>query len=336
MREFLEKLVERKNLSYIEALSAFDIIMSGEASPCQIAAFLTALKTKGETAEEIAGGAASMRRHAIFVDTGSCTVVDTCGTGGDKLGTFNISTTAAFIAAGAGVVIAKHGNRSVSSKCGSADVLEALGVNINAPPEVVSECIQEAGIGFLFAPQLHPAMKHAMPVRRELGIRTIFNILGPLTNPAGAKAQVIGVFDSSLTETFATVLSQLGTTRAFLVHGNDGMDEITTTTTTRISELRDGKIRTYEYNPLELIETYAEIEQLKGGDSKYNSEIIKRILKGEKCPQRDIACLNAAAAIVVGGKAENLREGWRMAQESIDSGCAMQKLELLISISNRQ
>lgn len=336
MKYLLEKLIERKNLSYSEVLSAFDSIMSGEATPSQVAGFLIALRMKGETAEEIAGGAASMRRHAIFIDTGGHAVVDTCGTGGDKLGTFNISTASALIASGAGVTIAKHGNRSVSSKCGSADVLETLGVNINASPEVVSECIREAGIGFLFAPQLHPAMKHAMPTRRELGVRTIFNMLGPLTNPAGAQAQVIGVFDASLTETFASVLSQLGTRHAFIVHGKDGMDEITTTTTTRISELLNGKIRTYELNPLEFIETYSDIEQLKGGDRNYNADIIRRILKGEKSPQRDIVCLNAAAAIVVGGKAANLKEGWMMAQEAVDSGHAMKKLEFLISISNRK
>ncbi len=335
MKPYLEKILGRRNLTQQETSEAFDLIMSGGATPAQIGAFIVALRMKGETVEEIAGGAASMRRHAVFIDCGGRPVVDTCGTGGDGLATFNISTTAAFVVAGAGVPVAKHGNRAISSKCGSADVLAALGVNIDIAPDAVEECVREAGIGFLYAPKLHPAMKHAMGPRRELGVRTIFNMLGPLTNPAGAKGQIIGVFSPELTEPFAHVLRLLGSRRAFIVHGQDGMDEITVTTTTRISELSAAGVRTYEFDPLTLIDGYADAAELAGGEPAENAAIARAVIGGERGPRRDIVCLNAAAAIVAGGKAETLRDGWIAAQASIDGGGARRALEALIATSHR-
>ncbi len=330
MKDYLQKLVRREDLNEGEATAAFDVIMEGGATPAQLGAFLTAMKLKGETTAEIAGASRSMRRHAVFVDPRGKGVVDTCGTGGDSLGTFNISTTAAFVVAGAGVPVAKHGNRSITSKCGSADVLAELGVNLEAAPEAMEECLHEVGIGFLYAPKLHPAMKHAMGPRRELGFRTLFNLLGPLTNPAGAKGQVLGVFAPELTEVFAEVLRLLGSRRVFVVHGHDGMDEITVTTTTRVSELRDGNILTYDLDPLRFMEEYAEAGALRGGEAPENAAILKAILGGEKGPKRDIVCLNAAAAIVAGGKAKDLQEGFRLAGEAIDGGRAMSALEGLI------
>jgi len=335
MKAYLEKVIGGKDLSQSEMTEAFDLIMSGEATPAQIAAFIVALRMKGETVEEIAGGASSMRRHARFVDPSGLPVVDTCGTGGDACNTFNISTTAAFVVAGAGVPVAKHGNRAISSHCGSADLLAELGVNIEAPTETVEECLRETGLGFLFAPMLHPAMKYAMGPRRELGVRTVFNMLGPLTNPAGAKGQIIGVFSPDLTEPFASVLNLLGSRRAFIVHGHDGMDEITTTTATRVSELTDGKVKTYEFDPLPCIKEYADSSDIAGGDPTANAETTQKVLSGEKGPCRDIVCLNGAAAIVAGGKAGDIREGWQLAQESIDSGKARKILEDLAEISSR-
>jgi anthranilate phosphoribosyltransferase len=271
-----------------------------------------------------------MRRHAVMVDPRGKQVVDTCGTGGDSLGTFNISTTAAFVVAGAGVPVAKHGNRSITSRCGSADVLAQLGVNLDAPPETMEECLHEVGIGFLFAPRLHPAMKHAMGPRRELGFRTLFNLLGPLSNPAGARCQVVGVFAPELTEMFAQVLLRLGSKRVWVVHGHDGMDEITLTGPTRVSELRDGCIRTYDLDPYQFVESLARPEDLQGGDPALNAEITRAILSGVKGPRRDIVCLNAAAGILVGGKAATLEEGYKLAGQSIDTGCAMKALTGLV------
>jgi anthranilate phosphoribosyltransferase len=285
---------------------------------------------KGESVEELTGAAAAMRRHAVLIDTGGLPVVDTCGTGGDRAGTFNISTTAAFVVAGAGVPVAKHGNRAVTSKCGSADVLVALGVNIEAPPETVEECIRDIGIGFLFAPRLHPAMKHAAPVRRELGIRTIFNMLGPLTNPANARGQILGVFAPELTESFAAVLRALGSKRAFIAHGRDGLDEITVTTTTRVTELRDGRLRTYELDPLPLIGAYHPADSLRGGAPETNAAITRRVLAGESGAARDVVLLNAAAGIVAGERADDLAQGFELAKISIDSGQAAAKLQALI------
>jgi len=334
MKDYLQKVTAGGNLTQAETAAAFDLIMNGEATPAQIAGLITALRMKGETVDEIAGGAESMRRHAVFIDCAGLAVVDTCGTGGDGQNTFNISTTAALVVAGAGVPVAKHGNRAITSACGSADVLMALGVNLDATPETVEDCVREAGIGFMFAPKLHPAMKYAMGPRKELGFRTIFNMLGPLTNPAGAKGQIIGVFAPALTEPFAQVLLRLGTRRAFVVHGQDGMDEITVTTTTRISELNHGTVKTFEFDPLRLIEDYADAASLKGGEPETNAGITRAVLAGERGPARDIVCLNAAAAIAAGGKADSIETGWEEAQASIDSGRAMQALENLVTFSN--
>ncbi len=334
MKKYLEKIVESRDLTQPEMAEAFDSIMSGEATQAQIGAFITALRMKGETVGEIAGGAESMRRHAVFIDAAGLSVVDTCGTGGDSCDTFNVSTTAAFVVAGAGVPVAKHGNRAISSKCGSADLLAEMGVNLDVMPEVVEDCIRDAGIGFLFAPRLHPAMKYAMGPRKELGIRTIFNMLGPLTNPAGAKGQILGVFSPKLTELFADVLRLLGSKRAIVAHGKDGMDEITTTTRTRISELSDGKVATYEFDPVELMVDYAEPGQLAGGDCSHNAVITREVLGGKTGPCRDIVCINAAGGIVAGGKAANLKEGFKLAQSSIDSGNAQKALEGLVAVTN--
>jgi len=333
MKEFIQQLVDRKSLSQTDSTRAFDVIMAGEATPAQIGAFVVALRMKGETIDEIAGGAASMRRHAVFVDAGGLPVVDTCGTGGDACGTFNISTTAAFVVAGAGVPVAKHGNRAITSKCGSADLLAALGVNIEAPQTSVEDCIREVGLGFLFAQRMHPAMKHAMGPRKEIGVRTIFNMLGPLTNPAGAKGQLLGVFAAELTESFAHVLRLLGSRRAFVVHRHDGMDEITTTALTRVSELDGNRVSTYDFDPREYIETFADLPSLRGGDPKTNAAITLAILAGEKGPARDIVCLNAAAAIVAGGLARNIRQGWDLAIEAIDNGRAQSVLDGMVRIS---
>lgn len=336
MKQYLEKIMAGKDLTQSETSEAFDLIMSGDATPAQIGALIATLRMKGECVDEIAGGAESMRRHSVFIDTGTLAVVDTCGTGGDSCNTFNVSTTAAFVVAGAGVPVAKHGNRAITSKCGSADVLKELGVNLEVSPETVEDCVREAGLGFLFAPKLHPAMKHAMGPRRELGVRTIFNMLGPLTNPAGAKGQIIGVFSPELTEPFANVLRLLGSKRAFIVHGQDGMDEITTTTTTRVSELVDGSVKTYELDPLAYIEDYAEPEEIAGGETADNAAITRKVLSGEKDACRDIVCINAAAAIVAGGKADDLKQGWDFAQESIDTGNAQKVLDTLVEMTNAE
>jgi anthranilate phosphoribosyltransferase len=332
----LKQVMEGRNLLESDMSDAFDNIMEGKFTPAQIAAFLVALRYKGETPQEIAAAALSMRRHSIKIDVAGIPVIDTCGTGGDGLGTFNISTTAAFIAAGAGIKVAKHGNRAVSSRCGSADALTELGVNINIEPEQVEECIREAGIGFLLAPKLHPAMKHAAPVRAELGIRTIFNMLGPLTNPAGTRSQLLGVFAPELTECFAHVLKALGSKRAIIVHGNDGMDEITITTTTRITELtEDEKIKTYDFNPLPYIESFYTLSDIKGGDARTNASILKSILDGtNKGAQLKIALLNAAGAIIAGGRAKDFNSAYRIALSSVESGKALKALNKLIEISN--
>jgi len=326
-RKYLQKIMDRQNLTADETSLVFDLLMDGKLTGAQIAALLIALRMKGETVEEIIGAALSMRRHAIKIDAGGLPVVDTCGTGGDGGNTFNISTTAAFVVAGAGVPVAKHGNRAVSSKCGSADVLAELGINLEATPETIEECIRTIGIGFLFAQKMHPAMKHAAPVRRELGVRTIFNMLGPLTNPANARGQILGVFSSELTEPFANVLNALGSRRAFIVHGLDGLDEITVTTTTRITELNDGKISTYEFDPLPYIGEYHSAKDLAGGSPAENAAILRRVLNGEKGPARDIVLLNAAAGIAAGAKAGTLKESYQLAQESIDGGKARKALE---------
>ena len=330
MKQILEKLINHIDLTQDEMREAFDRLMTGEMTQAQISAFIALLCITQKSASAVAGAASSMRRHATLIDTGGIPVVDTCGTGGDNTNTFNISTASAFVVTGAGVPVAKHGNKAVSSKCGSADVLTELGLNIKAAPEIVEDCLNNVGIGFLFAPLLHPAMKYATPVRRELGIRTIFNMLGPLTNPAGATGQILGVFSPDLTELFANVLRTLGSKRVFVVYGNDGMDEITVTTTTSISELKNGKITTYEFDPLPFIGQYHKIEKLAGGTSTYNADIIRRVLSGERGACRDIVLLNAAAGIIAGEKADTFEVGFQKARESIDSGSAANILKKLL------
>ncbi|MDI6642627.1 MAG: anthranilate phosphoribosyltransferase [Candidatus Hodarchaeaceae archaeon] len=328
------KLVERKDLTRSEAEEAMKCIMSGEATPAQISSFLTALCMKGETVDEITAFAEVMRTFATRITPRvDGVLVDTCGTGGDKIKTFNISTAAMFIAAGAGVPIAKHGNRSVTSKAGSADVVEALGVRIDLPPEEVQRCIETVGIGFMFAPRFHGAMKYATPVRREMGIRTVFNILGPLTNPAGAQAQVMGVYDAALTEKLASVLGNLGCGRAMVVHGMEGLDEISTLGETQISELSGGEVRTYKIAPEDFGIERTVPESIAGKELDENVRMMLKVLRGERGPRRDIVLLNAAAAIVVGGKARDLHEGVAIAANTIDSGRAYEKVVQLTKAS---
>ena len=335
IRDAIQKVIEGISLSEDEMVETMTEIMEGETTDAQIACFLTALRLKGETIEEITGAARVMRAKATPVPTKNPLVVDTCSTGGTGMNSFNISTTSAFVVAGAGVPVAKHGNRGVTRQSGSANVLMALGVNIEIAPEHVGQCIDEVGVGFLFAPMLHGAMKHAIGPRREIGIRTIFNALGPLTNPAGAQAQVLGVYARELTPMHANVLKNLGTQHAYVVHGNDGLDEITTTTTTRMSILENGDVNTYTFDPTKHGIPKAELESLLGGTPEENAEITLNILKGEKGPKRDIVLLNAAAAIVAGGKATDIDNGLEFAAESIDSGGAMEKLDGLKSVSNQ-
>lgn len=330
IQDALKRIVKREDLDEAAMTEAMTEIMSGEASDAQIGAFMAALAVKGETFQELAGAARAMRRKAVRIQPASDTVVDTCGTGGDRAGTFNISTTAAFVVAGCGVTVAKHGNRSVSSRCGSADVLEALGLKLDVPPEVVEEAIREVGIGFLFAPLFHGAMKHAAKARKETGIRSIFNMLGPLTNPAGANCQLLGVFAPELTEMFAQALRLLGTRRAFVVFGHDGLDEITVCAPTRVSELKEGLIRTYDLTPEQLLGRTARPGDMEGGNPAENATITAGILKGEKGPKRDVVVVNAAAALIAAGVAEDFPEAVARAEAAIDSGAAAAKLEALI------
>jgi anthranilate phosphoribosyltransferase len=323
----IENLLEGKHLSENEMMDAMESIMDGEATPALIGSFLTALKIKGETSDEITGGARVMIKKAEKIDLNDLYTLDTCGTGGDCAGTFNISTGVAFVAASAGIPVVKHGNRSVSSKSGSADVLEALGVNISLLPRQVEECVKSQNIGFLFAPTFHKAMKYALGPRKELGFRTIFNILGPLTNPANAKSQVLGVFDENLTEPMAKVLLNLGVDHAMVVHGMDGLDEITTTNKTKITEVKNKEVRTYYISPEEYGFTRCQRKDLQGGDAIENAEIIKNLLQGQKGPKRDIVLFNSGAALYVGKKASSLEEGINIARELIDGGYALKKLE---------
>jgi anthranilate phosphoribosyltransferase len=344
--EAVRMLVERRDLSRIEAAAAMEAIMSGAATNAQIASFLTALRMKGETVEELIGFAQVMRQKVVRIRTRGDEVaaltgtdremlIDTCGTGGDATGTFNVSTATAFVVAGAGLRVAKHGNRSVSSLCGSADVVEALGINLELTSQKVGRCVDEVGVGFLYAPLLHTAMKHVMPTRREMGIRTVFNILGPLTNPAGANAQIIGVYAAALTEPLARVLAELGTIRAFVVHGSDNLDEISNTGESRVSEVREGLVRTFAVRPEDFGMPRASIADLRGGDREQNAQIIRGLLDGESGPRRDIVLMNAAAALVAGGRARDLKEGVALAGQSIDSGEARNKLGQLIALSQR-
>jgi anthranilate phosphoribosyltransferase len=323
------KLVEQQNLTEEEAAQAMRQIMEGGATPAQIAAFLIALCIKGETIEEITGCARVMREKATHIRAPYPNVIDTCGTGGDGAQTFNISTTAAFVVAGAGVPVAKHGNRAMSSRCGSADLLQALGVAIELTSEMAETCLAEVGITFLFAPLFHSAMKYAIGPRREIGVRTIFNILGPLTNPAGAKQQILGVSQKELAEPMARVLGNLGSTRAFVVHGADGLDEITTTGETYITALDAGKIASYTISPEQFGLRRAPLGALAGGDASQNAEISLAVLEGKQGPHRDVVLLNAAAALTVAGTAPDLQAGLQLAAHAIDSGAALGKLRRL-------
>jgi anthranilate phosphoribosyltransferase len=334
----------RQSLSREEARAVMAEVLAGQCSDAQIAALLVALHMKGETVEEIVGFAEAIRSaavplelHAVSVldasGTGRDALVDTCGTGGDASGTFNISTATAFVVAGAGVRVAKHGNRSVTSKCGSADVMEALGVNIHLPVAQIGACLEQVGIAFLFAPAMHSAMKHVQTARRELRLRTVFNLLGPLTNPARATCQVVGVYSADLVEKLAEALSMLGLHRALVVHGSDGLDEITITGPTRVGEVREGQVHTYEVTPEEFGLQRATLEEISGGDAAHNATLIREVLAGKKSARRDVVLLNAAAALVAAGRANHLRDAVPLAAHAIDCGAAEQKLQALLEFS---
>ncbi|MDP2718227.1 MAG: anthranilate phosphoribosyltransferase [Dehalococcoidia bacterium] len=335
IKEAIAKLLDRKDLDRQETEAVMKDIMSGDATPNQISGFLIALRMKGETIDEIAGCAGVMRNNALRVKPESKRLVDTCGTGGDATGTFNISTLVAFVAAGAGLKVAKHGNRSVSSQCGSADLLEALGVKIELSPDSVARCIDEVGIGFLFAPAFHPAMKYAAAPRRELGVRTIFNILGPLTNPAFTSIQLIGVFDKKLTAPLAQVLNLLGSESAMVVHGADGMDELSTTGMNIVTRLQGGTVSTFTIEATEYGLPRANLEALKGGNPQQNIREVRELLGGKKGAKRDVILLNAAAVLVAEGTAKDFNEGINIAASTIDNGKAVDKLQNLITFSQK-
>ena len=328
----LARLVRREDLGEHEAAAAMGEIMSGAATPAQAGGFLLALRAKGETAEEIVGLARMMRSFSKKVVV-SGPLVDTCGTGGDRAGTFNVSSTAAVVIAGAGLTVAKHGNRSVSSQCGSADVFEALGVNVSAPPPVVERCLREARIAFFFAPTFHPSMRHAGPTRRELGLRTAFNLLGPLTNPARARRQIVGVPRPELTELLARALMMLGSERAWVVHGSDGLDEISTTGYTKVSECRGGAVHTFYVHPADFGLPKTGPETLKGGNAATNAVIVRSVLDGGAGPARDVVLLNAGAALFVAGKAASVRDGIAQAAAAIDDGRAAAALESMARLT---
>jgi anthranilate phosphoribosyltransferase len=335
IKDAIAKLADRSDLSEKEAEEVMVEIMNGAATAAQIAAYLMGLRMKGETVDEIAGSARAMRSRAVRLRVGDPLVVDTCGTGGDRAGTFNISTTAAFVVAGGGMTVAKHGNRSVSSRCGSADVLAALGVGIDLPAERVQDCVNEVGIGFLFAPLYHGAMKHCAAPRQDMGIRTLLNVMGPLTNPAGATIQVLGVYEERLSKLLAKVLVQLGTHHCFVVYGMDGLDEITLTDRTRVSEGKAGVVSSYFVEPAEFGIERARPRELAGGSPEENAHTTRDILAGRKGPKRDVVCLNAAPALVAGGKARTLQDGFLLAGKIIDSGGAMEKLDRLIAFTKK-
>jgi anthranilate phosphoribosyltransferase len=332
----LGQLLDGRDLSRDEAREVMGSIMSGEATPAQIAGFLIALRAKGETADEIAGCAEAMREHALPVRPQRDDLVDTAGTGGDAAKTINISTAAALVAAAAGAGVAKHGNRAVSSASGSADVLEALGFNLELPADRIAQSIDELGFGFLFAPTHHPAMRHAAPVRRELAARTVFNVLGPLTNPAGARAQVVGVYAPELVRTIAEVLAQLGASRAFVVHGAGGIDELSPAGPNFVCEVVDGTVRTRNIDPVELGLPRCELDELRGGSPVENAAAIRAVFAGEDGGRRSAILLNAAGAIAAGGHAEDLREGLELARRAVDSGAAADRLEQLIAFTRRE
>jgi anthranilate phosphoribosyltransferase len=334
IREAIAQLMDGQNLTTAEAESVMNEIMEGVATSAQMAAFLTALRLKGETVDEITGCARVMREKAIRVAPQRNDIVDTAGTGGDRAGTFNISTTAAFVIAGAGLGVAKHGNRAVSGQCGSADLLEALGVNLNLTPAQMAQCIDDVGIGFMFAPKLHPAMKNVQPVRKELGIRTVFNVLGPLTNPARAPAQIVGVYDDALTAPMAQALHALDVRAAFVFHSDDGIDELTTTGINHVAHYDNGAIHQAELDTRDLGLNRAAREELRGGDAVENARITRALLAGaERGAKRDVVLLNAAAALVAGARANDLREGLERAREAIDSGAAQRAMEGLVALS---
>ena len=347
IKDAIGKVVLQQDLLEAEMIEVMNQIMGGEATPAQVGAFITALRMKGETIEEIAGAARVMRDHATPIRVGKAldidreeinldreTILDTCGTGGSGTKSFNISTTVAFVVSACGIKVAKHGNRCISSACGSADVLEALGVNLNVTPQQVESCINDVGVGFLFAPALHGAMKHAIGPRREIGIRTIFNILGPLTNPAGADRQVLGVYDERLVELLAKVLAKLGCHRGFVVHGLDGMDEITLTGPTRIAEIIEGSVTLSTIEPEDFGLCRCLLSDLQGGDAEENAAIVRGILDGHDGPKRDVVLLNAAYALVAAGVAESVPVGLERARNAIDEGLAKAKLEGLVSLTN--
>jgi len=333
IREAIAALVDGRSLTEAEAAAVMEEIMSGEATPAQFGAFVTALRLKGETVDEIAGMARVMREKARRVHVEGV-LLDTCGTGGDARGTFNVSTAAAFVAAGAGARVAKHGNRAMTSRCGSADVLEALGARIDLSPEQVKACLEETGVGFMFAPSFHPAMKFAAGPRREIGVRTVFNILGPLTNPAGAACQVLGVAEPSLAETMAQVLARLGSRRALVVHGRDGLDEMSISGPTLVCELAGGCVRRYEVTPQEVGLALSEAASVAGGTPEENAAALREVLAGRPGPQRDIVLLNAAAGLVALERAAALAEGVALAAEAIDSGAARERLERFVAVTN--
>ncbi len=329
-KEHLATIISRADLSESQMAEMMSAIFDGQTTDAQVGAMMGALATKGETFEELAGAARAMRQKAQRIQVAAAPVVDTCGTGGDGLKTFNISTTTAFVVAGCGVTVAKHGNRSVSSKCGSADVLETLGIKLDTDPEVVEEAVNAIGIGFLFAPLYHSAMRHAARARMEIGLRSIFNMLGPLTNPAGAHCQLLGVFAPQLTEMFADALRLLGARSAFVVHGHDGLDEISVCAPTRVSQLDDGAVHTYDIYPEHFFGRRADPEQMTGGDPQDNAAITRAVLAGEPGPKRDVVLLNAAAALVACRKADDLKAGIVLAEQAIDSAAARGKLEALV------
>lgn len=347
IKEAIGKVVQHQDLAEAEMVEVMTQIMGGEATQAQVGAFITALRMKGESIDEITGAARVMRDYATPIRVGKVldidreeinldreTILDTCGTGGSGTKSFNISTTVAFVVAACGIKVAKHGNRSISSACGSADVLEALGVNLNVTPQQVESCISEIGVGFLFAPALHGAMKHAIGPRREIGIRTIFNILGPLTNPAGADRQVLGVYAESLVEVLARVLVRLGCRRGFVVHGMDGMDEVTLTGPTRIGEICDGAVTLATIEPEDFGLRRCVLADLQGGDASANAAIVRDVLAGSPGPKRDVVILNAAYALVASGLAKNVETGIEKARTAIDDGLALAKLEGLIKMTN--
>ena len=331
----IEKLQRRQDLSVEEASAAMEEIMNGTAQPAQIAGLLIALAMKGERPSEVVGLARTMRARATRLSRTHEDVFDTCGTGGDRAHTFNVSTVAALVVAACGVRVAKHGNRSVSSRCGSADLFEALGVNVAASPEVVERCLVEGGIAFFFAPTFHPSMRHAAPARRDLGVRTAFNLLGPLTNPAGAARQLVGVPRPELTELVARSLGLLGSTRAWVVHGADGLDEISTTGYTKVSEYRDGAVNTFYLHPADVGLSKASPESLRGGDAADNARIARDVLGGARGPARDIVLLNAGASLLIAGATQSIADGIRQAQAALDSGAAAARLQRLAELSNR-